>query len=98
MVPDKQAIVIGGIMEETKGESYEGIPLLSELPILGPLFRYTKDDTTKKELIIIITPHVVTSKSEGNVLTQDFLKKLEEVKEFLSEKETHIFNPIPGKE
>jgi general secretion pathway protein D len=98
VVPDKQAIVIGGIMEETKGNSYEGIPILSELPILGPIFRYSIDDSTKKELIIIITPHVVTSKSEGSVLTQDFLKKLEEVKAFLSAKETNIFNPIPGKE
>jgi type II secretory pathway component GspD/PulD (secretin) len=65
---------------------------------LGNLFRYTVDDSSKKELIIIITPHVVTSKSEGNNLSQDFLKKLEDVKEFLSEKEAHIFNPIPGKE
>jgi general secretion pathway protein D len=98
VVPDNQAIVIGGIMEETKGKSWEGIPLLSEIPILGNLFRYTVDDSSKKELIIIITPHVVTSKSEGNNLSQDFLKKLEDVKEFLSEKEAHIFNPIPGKE
>jgi general secretion pathway protein D len=98
VVPDKQAIVIGGIMEETKDKSYEGIPLLSELPILGPIFRYTEDVMTKKELIIIITPHVVSSKIEGDVLSQDFLGKLQEVKEFLSEKEPQVYKSVPGEE
>ena len=98
VVPDKQAIVIGGIMEETKDKSYEGIPLLSELPILGPIFRYTEDTMTKKELIIIITPHVVSSKIEGDALSQDFLGRLQEVKEFLSEKEPQVYKSVPGEE
>ncbi len=90
VVPDKQAIIIGGIMEETSGKSYDGVPLLSRLPILGPLFRYTIDSITKKELIIIITPHVVANRTEADALTKDFLEKLKELKDFLKENEAQI--------
>ncbi len=87
VVPDKQGIVIGGIMEETKDKGYTGIPFLSSLPILGALFRYETDTITKKELVIIITPHVVVNQTEGEKLTGEFLDRLEEVKKYLGEKE-----------
>ncbi len=87
VVPDKQGIIIGGIMEETKDKGYQGIPFLSAIPILGGLFRYEIDTTTKKELVIIITPHVVVNKTEGEKLTGEFLDRLNEVKKYLGEKE-----------
>jgi general secretion pathway protein D len=87
VVLDKQGIVIGGIMEESKSKKYQGIPLLSSIPILGNLFRYNVDDVTKKELVIIITPRVIVNKTEGEQLTADFMNKLKEVKKYLGEKE-----------
>ncbi len=93
IVPDKQAIVIGGIMEEKKNKSYQGVPLLSSIPILGNLFRYTSDATVKKELVIIIRPHVITNRSEADKLTVEFMKKLKEVKGFLEEKNENGFTP-----
>jgi general secretion pathway protein D len=97
VVPDNQAIVIGGIMEETKDKSYSGIPLLSSLPILGALFRYETDKITKKELVIIITPHVVVNKTEGEKLTGEFLDKFKELKKYLGEKEIKINEPADKK-
>ena len=87
VVPDRTGIVIGGIMDETKNKSYQGIPLLSSLPILGGLFRYETDETTKKELVIIITPNVVVNETEGEKLTGEFMNKLKEVKKYLYERE-----------
>jgi general secretion pathway protein D len=94
VVPDKQGIVIGGIMEETKDKGYSGIPLLSSLPILGALFRYETDTMTKKELVIIITPHVVVNQTDGEKLTGEFLDKFKELKKYLNEKE--IIKPKEG--
>jgi general secretion pathway protein D len=94
VVPDRQGIVIGGIMEENKDRKYEGIPLLSEIPILGYLFRHQKDVLIKKELVIIITPQVIATKSEGENFTNDFLGKLKEVKQYLNEND--IKYPKPG--
>jgi general secretion pathway protein D len=80
VVPNQQGIVIGGIMEETKSKGYQGIPLLSSIPILGNLFRYSVDTVTKKELVIFITPHVIVNETEADKLTKNYLKNLRELK------------------
>ena len=72
----------------------QGIPFLSSIPILGGLFRYTSETVTKKELVIIITPHVVVSNTEGENLTSEFVGKLREVKQYLEEKDIEYFTGI----
>lgn len=58
MVPDGATIVIGGLIDNETDKDWEGIPFLSRLPWLGYLFRHTTETTTKKELIVILTPHI----------------------------------------
>ncbi len=58
MVPDGATIVIGGLIESDVAHSWAGFPLLSRLPVLGYLFRETDDKTIKRELVVIITPHI----------------------------------------
>jgi general secretion pathway protein D len=93
VVPNEQGIIIGGIMEENREKSYQGIPLLSKIPLLGALFRYNVNAVTKKELIIIITPHVLADRSEADVITKDFMGQLRELKEFLISKENEVNIP-----
>jgi general secretion pathway protein D len=83
VVPDRQGIIIGGIMKERKERTYQGIPILSAIPILGNLFRYTVETRAKTELIVLLTPHVVVNKNEAEVLTTNFIRKLREVKKYL---------------
>ncbi len=90
VVPDKQAIVIGGIMKEKKDKNYQGIPVLSSIPILGNLFRYTVDKREKTELIILLIPHVIANKSEIDILTTEFLGKLKGIKKFLETTESRL--------
>ncbi len=77
-------------MEETEDTSYQGVPILSSIPILGHLFRYNTDLKTKKELVIIITPHVISNRNEAEMLTAEFLDKLHRVKAFLVQKDMRI--------
>ena len=51
--------MIGGltISEVTRTES--GIPILMDLPLIGPLFRTTRSDDSKRDLLILVTPHIV---------------------------------------
>ena len=58
MVPNGATIVIGGLMEDEVVTDYAGIPLLSQLPWLGFLFRHTTDSSTKNELVVILTPRI----------------------------------------
>lgn len=85
VVPDQQGVVIGGIIKEKKNRDYQGIPGLSKIPLLGYLFRDTKENVSKTELVIILTPHVITNKSETEMLTTDFMEKLKGVKDVLKE-------------
>jgi general secretion pathway protein D len=93
VVPDKQGIIIGGIMEEETRKGHEGIPFLSSIPILGNLFRYTVERTAKTELVIIITPHVVASQTDTDLLTKQFMRKLKNIKKLLKDNEDSLTVP-----
>jgi general secretion pathway protein D len=58
MIPDGATIVIGGLIDTEVTHGWAGVPLLSRLPWIGYLFRDTTDETKKRELIVIITPHI----------------------------------------
>lgn len=80
VVSHSQSIVIGGIMREISKRDYEGIPLLSKIPLIGNLFRYTVNKNEKTELIILLTPHVIENKIDVDVITQKFKEKVKDLK------------------
>ncbi len=53
-------VVIGGIYEETDETNVDRIPLLGELPYVGALFRNTMKNNTSRELLVFLTPRIVT--------------------------------------
>ncbi len=59
LVNDGDTVVIGGIMKERQSKGYRGVPLLSRIPVIGALFRYTTKSNDKNELLIFITPQIV---------------------------------------
>ena len=59
LLNDGDTIVIGGIIIREEAVSIQGVPGLSKIPILGWLFRSKSKRTTKKELLIFITPTIV---------------------------------------
>ncbi len=54
-----QLIVIGGLMQETTEENIAKTPFLGDLPVLGQLFRHTRQGALKSELVILLRPTVV---------------------------------------
>lgn len=59
MVGNGETAVIGGLVRTNETDFKQGIPILSDIPILGSLFRYTDDRDEKRELIILVTPSIV---------------------------------------
>lgn len=59
LVADRQTIVIGGLRDEMKDDVRTGVPLLSDLPVLGALFGSTRSRTTETELFLFITPTII---------------------------------------
>jgi hypothetical protein len=68
MVKDGVTIIIGGLKRDSRDKTVKKIPILGDLPLLGLLFRSTSEETTKTELIILLTPHIIS----GNVSYTDF--------------------------
>jgi type II secretion system protein D len=63
-VPDKSTVVIGGLITDNTKYNTSGVPLLSDIPILGYLFRDTSKSKERDELIIMIQPTVVETDAE----------------------------------
>jgi hypothetical protein len=58
-VADNTPFIIGGLISTEKKERTVGIPILSQIPILGLPFRRKSTESLKKEVIVVLTPHVV---------------------------------------
>lgn len=58
LVNDTETMVIGGIMKRTETSSKEGVPGLSQIPLLGWLFRRDTNSEDERELMIFITPRI----------------------------------------
>ena len=58
-VNHNESVVIGGLVAESTFESETKVPILGDIPILGYLFRSTSENTSRTELIFVITPKIV---------------------------------------
>lgn len=58
-IKDGSTVVLGGLIKDDKETHVAKIPLLGDIPLIKYAFRYTYETTTKKEIIIFITPKIV---------------------------------------
>ncbi len=77
---DGQTLVIGGIITDNRRRSRIGIPLLMDVPVLGPLFRTDFERSNRTELVILITPRVIHDRRQGDRATKRFLDKVRSVR------------------
>jgi general secretion pathway protein D len=71
-----QTIVIGGLMKETTSKGYAGLPCVGDVPVLSYLTGTKQDVVDKTELIIFITPYVIASLHDIDMVSEEFRKKL----------------------
>ena len=72
-VANNTPFIIGGLISNKKSQSEGGIPILKDLPLLGKIFSVSTERSIKKEVIVVITPHII-QESENNfsrVIPQD---------------------------
>ena len=65
LVENGGTVVIGGIFEQTEATSETKVPFLGDVPVLGNLFKTRSRDTSRTELLVFLTPRVV---SERNIV------------------------------
>jgi general secretion pathway protein D len=75
-VDNGQTIILGGLIERADIQARVGIPYLMKIPYLGWLFGRTVTRKQGTEILMILTPHVVDSRDETDLLTRDFRRKI----------------------
>jgi type IV pilus assembly protein PilQ len=63
LVENGGTVVIGGIYEQNETSSVTKVPVLGDIPILGNLFKTTSRDSSRTELLVFLTPRVVSERS-----------------------------------
>lgn len=71
-----QAVVLGGLIQDNKSSSKNGVPGLYSVPVLGWLFGARNNSATRTELIVVLTPRVIASDEDVRDVTKDFRGKL----------------------
>lgn len=64
IVKDNQTIVIGGLFRESITTVRTQIPIAGDLPIIGALFRGMADEVKREEVIVLLTPHIITDPNQ----------------------------------
>lgn len=80
IVKDGETIALGGLIRDNVDKSQAGIPVLSELPGIGPLFRSTSNSKERDELIVLLTPRVIRNTNDARAMTADVTNGMQALK------------------
>lgn len=75
-VRSSQAVVLGGLIQDTRADGNQGVPGLYSLPVVGPLFGQRTKNADRTELVVVLTPRVIASDADIKEVTEDFRGKL----------------------
>jgi general secretion pathway protein D len=76
-VPDGDTMVIGGIITDNTTHTRRGVPWLSDVPLLGMLFRRDSDTADRTTLYFFVTPHILKDHNFADLAEITYRKKLE---------------------
>ncbi|MBL9164538.1 MAG: hypothetical protein JNL18_17555 [Planctomycetaceae bacterium] len=65
-----QTVVLSGLIVKRDRELHRRVPLLADIPLLGDLFRFDSKQVQKAELLIVLTPHVIRSRQQSEMMKQ----------------------------
>jgi general secretion pathway protein D len=75
-VRSNQAVVLGGLIQDTRDDGKKGVPGLYDLPYAGALFGERAKKADRTELVVILMPRVVSSDQDLEAVSSDFRSKL----------------------
>ncbi|MCK4947018.1 MAG: hypothetical protein KAS46_01465 [Candidatus Aureabacteria bacterium] len=75
---DGSTLAIGGLIRETLQDNDHKVPLLGDIPLLGFFFRKTEKEKKQKELVFLITPHIMMTPREGQEVSNNCVAEISE--------------------
>lgn len=89
MAKDNTTVVIGGLSKYEETKNSDATPFLGKVPVIGGLFKYKTDKTVRTELLVMLTPHIISGDELTTGYQRDFGhrpdKGAEEYKPFTDE-------------
>ena len=76
VVASGESIVLGGLISENNSRGSSGVPLLSKIPILGAAFGSQTHSRQRTELVLVITPRIVSDSAQAREATDELRRKL----------------------
>ena len=80
VLKDNQVLVMGGLMRTDKSKTVEGVPGLMDIPFIGKFFSSESTTSKKTELMIFITPHIISTVEDSSHATREMQKRLSSLK------------------
>jgi general secretion pathway protein D len=75
-VRSNQAVVLGGLIQDERTDGKQGVPGLYSLPFAGALFGERSKEAKRTELVVVLTPKVISSDQDIEAVTEDFRTKV----------------------
>ncbi len=75
LVENHRTAVIGGLLKSNDNYENQGVPYISNLPVIGNLFSFKASDKQKQNLLVFLTPHVVRNRNDLRALALDERQK-----------------------
>ncbi|MGF6712623.1 general secretion pathway protein D [Luteibacter sp. W1I16] len=79
-VQSGQTVLLGGLIKEDDNTTDTGIPGLNRIPVFGRLFGSTNRGRNRTELIVLITPRVISNGEEAKQVTDEYRRKFESLR------------------
>lgn len=95
VVPDGQTAIIGGLMQKQNQQNDSKVPVLGDIPLLGNLFKRKVRANTKTELLIFLTPHIVTHPSQLARISADERSHMQGSRSFSEEELNRFLDKAP---
>ena len=78
-VRSEDSILLGGLIQDQDNRDTSGIPFLSDIPILGALFGNRNNSSGRTELIIFMTPHVLSNEDQVRDVTETIRRQFQDL-------------------
>lgn len=89
-VQSGDTLVLGGLISDSNSRGKGGLPFISRIPVLGGLFGQQNRISSRRELVVLITPRVVASGEDAQNVTRDYLRQFRGLQPF------GVINETPG--
>ena len=76
-VQSGQTVLLGGMIQQQEVDQRQGMPWLSRIPLLGSLFGTRSRNRTRTEIIVLLTPKVISSSEEAKAVSDEYRQKFQ---------------------